>query len=237
MTVVRNDLQLYEREGDDWWSSTSRAFRSLRSVKAFHLALLERWFPGRIRGLRIVDLGCGGGLLSVPLAQRGARVLGVDLSARSLACAALHAPAGRCGFVRADLTRTPFADATADLVLVSDVIEHVDDPAGALREAARLIRPGGALFVSTLNRTLRARLLAVTIAESVRLVPPGTHDPRMFVRPVELREFARDAGLTCERWQGESVALLNTVRRWSVTLKPSASLAVGYSALLRKEAR
>ncbi len=123
----------------------------------------------------------------------------------------------------------------ADLALLGDVLEHVPAWTELVREAARVLRPGGHLFASTLNRTASARLLAVGVAEGLGLVPRGTHDPRLFVKPKELCRAARDQGLELVRLEGERPALAATLRSWTLVPRRSASLALSYCALFRKE--
>jgi len=226
-----NDLSIYERHAAEWWNPRSSAFRSLHRVNAFRVALLEEWLPADLTGLVVVDLGCGGGLLSEPCARRGARTIGFDLGRASLRSATEHVgPRFAC----ADLLHVPLADACADVVLLADVLEHVGDVDAAIAEAARIARPSGLVYVNTINRTRRARLLAVGVAETLGLVPRGTHDADLFVSPDTLQQASRRCGLALERLQGESVELLATVRRWAVSLRRSADVSVGYSALLRK---
>ncbi len=137
-------------------------------------------------------------------------------------------------FLRADLYRCPLHDAAFDFVVVPDVLEHLSDPAAALREAARLLRPGGRMFLSTFDRTWRSRVAVVTVAEGLGLVPRGTHDARLFVRPDELHEYARESGLTVQLLVRESPALLRTAFTWTVHLRESRR-GPGYSAFLVKE--
>lgn len=229
------DPALFERHASDWWNERSAAFRSLHRIQRFRMARLEEWC-GPFAGLRVVDLGCGGGLFAEAIAARGARVIGIDRGPRSLAAARQKPGGARAHYVQADLCRTPLRSQSADLVLLADVVEHVDDVAAAVAEAARLLRPGGRLFVNTLNRTLRARLLAVTLSESLRLVPPGTHDPRKFVQPVELLRHATTAGLELVRLEGESPRILSTIRHWAIEVRSSRDLSVLYSALFEKSA-
>jgi len=230
-----NDLALYERDADGWWDPDHPSFRSLRSVKAFHLELLLDCWDRGPAGADVVDLGCGGGLFGLPLAERGASVVGVDLSGASVRAAADEA--ARRGlaarFVQGDLTAPPLADASADLVLLSDVLEHVADPARAIGEAARLVRPDGMLFVNTFDRRPGAGLVVVTLAEGIGLVPRGTHDPRLFVRPAEVSEAAAAAGLERTLLQWERPALWRTARAWRVHLR-RASSGFGYTAVYRR---
>ena len=229
-----NDLDLYERHAGDWWDPGAHAFRSLHAVNRFRLGLLREWFAGRLAGLRVADLGCGGGLLAVPLLlEDKADVVGVDIGAASVAAARSR---GGERFVRGDVLRVPFAAGAFDLVLLSDVVEHVEDVARALREASRVLRPDGRCYVSTLNRTRRAKRLAVDLAEGIGLVPRGTHDPAMFVTPERLERDASVAGLALERVQGERVDVWRTLRRWAITLRKSDDLSVTYSVLFRKGA-
>lgn len=227
-----NDLDLYERKASSWWDPTSHTFRSLHAVNAFRLRLLAEWLGSDFANCTVADLGCGGGLLAKFFVDSGAQLIGLDISPASVRVASHHvAPAV---FVCADVQRAPIADGVADIVLLSDVVEHVADPARAFAEAARILRPGGVCFVSTLNRTWRARVLGVWLAEGLGLVPCGTHDPRMFVTPDELANWAAIGGLHVERLQGESLVWPTTLRRWTVTLRRSNDTRITYCALLRK---
>ncbi|HLQ38867.1 MAG TPA: bifunctional 2-polyprenyl-6-hydroxyphenol methylase/3-demethylubiquinol 3-O-methyltransferase UbiG [Planctomycetota bacterium] len=220
---------MYQRRG--WWDPRCRAFASLRRVNAFRLQLLQEWLP-ELAGRTVVDIGCGGGLLAAPLAAAGAHVLGVDRAPTALADARAHS-GPRARFVAGDARALPVKGGTADLVLLADVLEHVTPVAPLLREAVRLLRPGGMLFVSTINRTWRARWLAVTLGEGLRLLPRGTHDPRLFLRPEELLAMAANCGLVPVRQTGERPALLRTLLARAIVLRPAASLAIGYNMLFR----
>lgn len=221
-----------------WWDEGSRAYASLRAVNALRLQILgtwlEQWF-GSPRALQVVDLGCGGGLMSVPLARAGAAVIAVDRCRPALREGRAHARGG-VQFVQGDVCAAPLPDGCADLVLLSDVLEHLDEPARAVATAARLLRPGGHLFVNTINRTLRARVLAIWLAEGLGLIPRGTHRARQFVRPDELRAMARSVSLHATDWCGEQPALWTSLRQRVVHVRAGRSLAVGYCAAFRREA-
>jgi 2-polyprenyl-6-hydroxyphenyl methylase/3-demethylubiquinone-9 3-methyltransferase len=223
---------LFDRDG--WWDPTCRAFASLRAVTTFRLEVLRRWLPGEWSRRTVVDLGCGGGLLAVPLAEAGARVLGIDLARTALRAGRAR---GSTTFLplAGDLTRSPVGDGIADVVLLADVLEHVPEPAAAVREAARLLRPGGHLFVNTIDRSPRARLLAITLGEGLGFVPRGTHDWRLFVRPQELDTMAAAAGLRRVQRIGEAPRLWRTLRARTVMLRESPRITVGYAALYERE--
>lgn len=224
---------LYDCAG--WWDPADRSFASLRAVSAFRLALLDDWLGADWRERVVVDLGCGGGLLAVPLARRGARVLGVDV-ARTALQAARRQSAPTLIVAMGDVCAPPVGDASADVVLLADVVEHLPEPAAAVAAAARLLRPGGRLFVNTIARTLRSRLFAIWLAEGLGYVPRGTHRHDWFVRPDELVRMATSAGLREVARVGEAPRLLATVRTGAVQLRPSPSMAVGYAMLFAKEA-
>jgi len=234
---ARNDLDLYEERADRWWSPGDRTFRSLRSVGAFHLGLIERQWRDELPGARVVELGCGGGALAIELASRGASVTGIDLSPSSVEAAS--AEARRRGvdarFLRGNLLACPLPGGSFDLAVLTDVLEHVTDPAAALREVGRLLRPGGLVFLNTFDRTWLSRLVVVDLAEGLGLVPRGTHDPRLFVRPDELRRYAEAGGLVLERLVRERADRLRTALTWTVHLR-EARRGPGFSAFLRKVA-
>lgn len=222
---------LFDRTG--WWDADCREFASLRSITTFRLGLLRQWLPEDLVGRRIVDLGCGGGLLAVPLAERGAVVLGIDLAATALRAARARGVAGFRAVV-GDLGAVPVAPGTADVVLLADVLEHVPAPERVVEQAADLLKPGGLLFVNTIARTVRSRLFAIALGEGLGYVPRGTHRWADFVTPEELDAAARAAGLALERRTGEAPRLLATLRSGAIQLRETRSLAVGYAALYRR---
>lgn len=231
-----NQDELFSRPG--WWDEGNRDYASLRAVNELRLTYLRRWtrdwFGGRVPRTAI-DLGCGGGLLSVPLARTGTFVIGVDRCRTGLAEA--NARGERTArFVQADLSDLPLQPGCADLVLLADVLEHVAEPSALIARAASLLRPGGALFVNTINRTLRARVLAVWLGEGLGLIPRGTHDPRRFVRPDEVAAFAAANGLRPTHLGGERPHLLASLRRRVAVVGEGRSTAVGYCMGFQKMA-
>lgn len=232
---ARNDLELYERNAQGWWVDGHRHFRSLRSVSDFHQGLMAEHWGADLQHAQVADLGCGGGYLAMALGTRGARVTGIDRSPASLAAARgeAHRRGARHGFLCADLYRAPLASGRFDFVVLSDVVEHLEHPERAVAEAARLLRPGGRLFVSTFDRTRATGWLVVHLAEGLGLVPRGTHDARLFIRPAELEGQAARVGLQFEHLVWERPALLESLRTWTIHLR-SAHSGLGYSAFFRK---
>lgn len=172
-------------------------FRALHRLNPLRLAYVGARCT--LAGSRIADIGCGGGLLAEALARSGARVTAIDLAPAMIQVARLHARAGgleidyRCESVESLAAAAPGA---FDVVTCMEMLEHVPEPAGTLHALATLLRPGGRLFVSTLNRSLRAFLVAIVGAEYLaRMIAPGTHEYERLIRPAELARWARAAGL------------------------------------------
>lgn len=233
--VQRNDLEIYEDNAAAWWSPTAREFRSLRSVGQYHLGLIEASWGAQLNDARVVELGCGGGWLALELDARGAHVSAVDRSKASIAAARQQSliRCARARFFDSDLYFTPFTSGHFDFCVMTDVLEHLADPANALREAGRLLKPGGQLFVNTFDRNLVSALVVVHLAEGLGIVPRGTHDPKLFVRPRELAEYGASAGLDLLSLGWERPRLWQTLRTRVVQLRTSRR-GFGYHALLQK---
>lgn len=180
-----------------WWDPTSE-FRPLHEINPLRLGHIER-LAGGLDGRRVVDVGCGGGILAEAMAARGAQVTGIDLAEKPLRVAMLH---GHESGSRVEY-RLVSAEALAaespgafDVVTCMELLEHVPDPASTVAACARLARPGGHVFFSTINRNPKSFLFAIVGAEYVlRLLPRGTHEYARFIRPSELAAFCRPAGL------------------------------------------
>lgn len=216
---------------DDWWERDGSS-RTLHDINPCRLAYIERYV--RVPGARIIDVGCGGGILSESLATAGGRVLGIDATARVIDVARAHAAAGGLGI---DYRVSTAADLDAshahayDAVTCMELVEHVPDADALIGDCARLVRPGGVVIVSTLNRTLRAWLLGVVAAEYLLgLLPRGTHDYRQFLKPSELAACARRHGLTLTNISG--MHYNPVTRRARLTRRP----AVNYLASLARDA-
>ena len=201
----------------------------LRDEMKRHFAIEAQSKP--LAALRILDVGCGGGLVCEPLARMGATVTGIDPGAETIAVAATHA---RAQGLAIDYRAARIEDLTAsgetfDVVTCLEVVEHVPDVGAFLQWAARAVRPGGLLIVSTLNRTLRSYALAIVGAEYVlRWLPAGTHDWNRFVRPDEMSIYIKRTGLNAPRFAGLVLNPLTNV--WSL----SSDTAVNYFASASK---
>ena len=199
----RNDLSIYDGAADAWWSDEIRWVRTLKRMVDGRLA----WFDDLVdwRGLRVLDLGCAGGFMAEALAQRGARVTGIDPAAKAIGAAREHAAAEALE-IRYDVgvgEDLPYEDAAFDAVACVDVLEHVADLDRVCAEMARVTAPGGTLCFDTIARNPIARLAAITIAEDVlRVLPKGTHDPAMFIRPAELSEKLERVGYRVGKMTG-----------------------------------
>jgi 2-polyprenyl-6-hydroxyphenyl methylase / 3-demethylubiquinone-9 3-methyltransferase len=230
--MTANDLSIYSNYANEWWQPGAPRFRSLQRITPFRLELISELI-GSVAGKHVVDLGCGGGLLSIPLIKSGALVTGVDISAESVAVAKKQAD-GRGEFLVSDIVSLPISDNSADIVLLADVLDHIPQFVKALREAVRILKPSGKLFVGTINRTWSAWFFAIFLGETLRLIPPGTHDYRLFIKPNELISAAEQLGLKLLAIQGESPEILPTIGRWAISLKKSNSLSVAYSVVFQK---
>jgi len=190
------EIARFQSAASRWWDPEGE-MRPLHDLNPVRLGYVER--AGALTGRDVVDVGCGGGLLAEAMARQGARVVGLDLADELLEVARLHALESGVGIDY----RLESAEAHAlghaaryDVVTCMEMLEHVPDPASVVAAVAALAKPGGQVFVSTLNRTPRAYVMAILGAEYVlRLLPAGTHTYEKFIRPSELAAWARDAGL------------------------------------------
>jgi 2-polyprenyl-6-hydroxyphenyl methylase/3-demethylubiquinone-9 3-methyltransferase len=179
-----------------WWDPNSE-FRPLHEINPLRL----NWIDQRVKlsGKRVVDIGCGGGILAESMALRGAQVLGIDLAEKSLKVAELHKLESGVKLEYRHIAAEDLAQEQAesfDVVTCLEMLEHVPDPAATVAAAARLCKPGGSLFFSTINRNPKSFLFAIIGAEYVlQLLPKGTHSYEKFIKPSELSRYCRQAGL------------------------------------------
>jgi 2-polyprenyl-6-hydroxyphenyl methylase / 3-demethylubiquinone-9 3-methyltransferase len=180
-----------------WWDPTSE-FRPLHEINPLRLAHIER-LAGGLQGKRVADVGCGGGILAEAMAAKGADVIGIDLAEKPLKVASLHAleTGSRVQYrlVSAESLATEMP-CQFDTVTCMEMLEHVPDPSSIVKACAQLVKPGGWVFFSTINRNPKSFLFAIVGAEYVlNLLPRGTHEYARFIRPSELSRHCRDAGL------------------------------------------
>lgn len=242
-SVDPDDVARFTAIADEWWDPTGK-FAPLHRFNPVRLAFIRDQALSRFgrdgkarapfEGLRLLDIGCGGGLLSEPMSRLGFSVTAVDAGAANVAAAAAHAERTglsidyRCASAEALLAEGagPF-----DLVLNMEVVEHTADPGGYLRACARLVAPGGMMIVATLNRTLKALALAKVGAEYVlRWLPPGTHDWRKFLTPGEIRALLDGEPVAVEGPFGVSFNPLTG--RWS----QSGDVDVNYMMVVTRPA-
>ena len=187
-----------------WWD-TEGEFRPLHQINPLRLDWIDA--QARLAGKTVLDVGCGGGILAEAMARRGADVLGIDLSIKPLRVAQLHALESGIDHLhyREVAVETLAAELPGhfDAVTCMEMLEHVPDPASVVRACAALVKPGGWVFFSTLNRNAKSWLMAVVGAEYVlKLLPRGTHEYQRFIRPSELGRWCREAGLAAQGFKG-----------------------------------
>jgi 2-polyprenyl-6-hydroxyphenyl methylase/3-demethylubiquinone-9 3-methyltransferase len=226
------ELAKFSELAHKWWDPESE-FRPLHQINPLRLGWIEQC-AGPLDGRRIVDVGCGGGLLSEAMARKGAQVLGVDLAERSLKVAQLHAMEAGIDHVHyREVAAEVLADEQPgqfDIVTCMEMVEHVPDPASIVAACAKLVKPGGWVFLSTLNRNPKSFLFAIVGAEYLlRLLPAGTHEYAKFIRPSELATWCRSVGL--DPLQTRSMEYNPLTRRYWL----SADTSVNYLLACRKE--
>jgi len=191
------EIEKFSRLAHRWWDPGGE-FRPLHEINPLRLDWIDGHAP--LQGRKVLDVGCGGGILAEAMAQRGAAVTGIDLSDKALRVAELHLHESH---LQVAYEKTSVEDHAArhagefDVVTCMELLEHVPEPASMVAACARLVRPGGEVFFSTINRNPKAYLFAVIGAEYVLgLLPKGTHDYARFIKPSELARWCRAAGLS-----------------------------------------
>ncbi|MEH6823691.1 MAG: bifunctional 2-polyprenyl-6-hydroxyphenol methylase/3-demethylubiquinol 3-O-methyltransferase UbiG [Motiliproteus sp.] len=194
--VDPDEIAKFEALASRWWDKQSE-FKPLHEINPLRVNFVDQYAP--LAGKRVLDVGCGGGILSESMAVRGAAVTGIDMGEAPLKVAKLHGLESGVKVSYQKITVEQLADEhpeSFDIVTCMEMLEHVPDPASIVTACARLTKPGGKLFFSTLNRNAKSFMFAIVGAEYLlNLVPKGTHDHSKFIRPSELANWCRAAGL------------------------------------------
>lgn len=190
------EIAKFEELASKWWDRNSE-FKPLHDINPIRVGFIDQ--KASLAGKKVLDVGCGGGILSESMAQRGAEVTGIDMGAAPLKVAKLHGLESGVNVSYKQITVEELATEqpeTYDVVTCMEMLEHVPDPSSIVNACAKLCKPGGKVFFSTLNRNPKSYLFAIVGAEKLlKLVPDGTHDFKKFIRPSELGGWIRESGL------------------------------------------
>jgi len=204
MNVDHQEIAKFEALADRWWDPQGE-FKPLHQLNPLRLDWISDHCEG-LFGKQVLDVGCGGGILAEAMALRGGQVLGLDMGREPLQVARLHALETGVELSYQQGTAEELAaqrPGQFDVVTCMEMLEHVPDPASVVQACARLVKPGGKVFFSTINRTVKARLLMILAAEQLlKMVPKGTHDPAKFIQPAELSRYCESAGLLLRQMSG-----------------------------------
>jgi 2-polyprenyl-6-hydroxyphenyl methylase/3-demethylubiquinone-9 3-methyltransferase len=197
------EIAKFEELASRWWDRDSE-FKPLHDINPLRVSYIDQ--IGSLAGKKVLDVGCGGGILSESMARRGAEVTGIDMGAAPLKVAKLHGLESGVSVHYQQITAEEMAQAhpeSFDIVTCMEMLEHVPDPSSIVNACAAMVKPGGFVFFSTLNRNPKSYLFAILGAERLlKLVPPGTHDHKKFIRPSELAKWIRASQLKTEDISG-----------------------------------
>jgi len=201
-SVINNEL--YHDLGDEWYKASDHPIALLRKEATFK----THWILDQLRefspaSTRVLDIGCGAGFISNAMAEKKWQVCGIDLSESSLEVAKKFDRSRQVQYLKGDAHALPFEDSLFDIVMCLDVLEHVSDPAKAIKEAARVLKPSGIFFFHTMNRNLISYFVALKGVEwFVKNTPRHLHVYSMFIKPKELEEMCQRAGMKATQWTG-----------------------------------
>jgi 2-polyprenyl-6-hydroxyphenyl methylase / 3-demethylubiquinone-9 3-methyltransferase len=201
--VDPNEIRKFEELASRWWDKNSE-FKPLHDINPLRANWIDNLAP--VAEKKVLDVGCGGGILAESLAQRGAQVIGIDMGDAPLGVAKLHQLESGLSIDYQKSTAEDFAqkhENAFDVVTCLEMLEHVPDPSSVVRACAKMVKPGGHVFFSTINRNPKAFLFAIIGAEYVlRLLPRGTHEYAKFIRPSELANWSRESNLQVNQMTG-----------------------------------
>ena len=204
------EIAKFEELASRWWDPDSE-FKPLHEINPLRLEYIDR--RSSINGKTVVDVGCGGGILAESMALKGANVLGIDMGKAPLSVASLHKLESGAELDYQQITAEELADKNEgqyDVVTCMEMLEHVPDPSSVIAACSKLVKPGGHVFFSTINRNPKSYLFAIVGAEYImQMLPKGTHDYSKFIKPSELENWARDADLHLRELTGMSYNLLS----------------------------
>jgi 2-polyprenyl-6-hydroxyphenyl methylase/3-demethylubiquinone-9 3-methyltransferase len=196
MNADQTEIEKFSALAHRWWDPTSE-FKPLHAINPLRLDWIQK--HTEISGKKVLDVGCGGGILTESMAKAGAQAKGIDLSEKALKVADLHSLESGVAVQYEYISAENLAakeTAQYDVVTCMEMLEHVPDPLSIIKACTQLVKPGGKVFFSTLNRNPKSYLLAIIGAEYIlQMLPKGTHDYKKFIKPSELGEFLREAGL------------------------------------------
>jgi 2-polyprenyl-6-hydroxyphenyl methylase/3-demethylubiquinone-9 3-methyltransferase len=215
-SIMAIDNQWYDELGDSWWDANGKV-GPLHSINPARFDYFKS-VAGNLRGKRVLDVGCGGGILAESFSREGAFVTGIDLSRSSVAAANRHSKLTGLAIDYANAVgeRLPFLDSSFDIVATADFLEHAANLDFVISECSRMLKPSGLFLYDTINRTIRSRIVAVWLLERVLgAIPKRTHDARMFIKPKELRRLMSRHGIQNCETRGLSVkgSLVDAARR------------------------
>jgi 2-polyprenyl-6-hydroxyphenyl methylase/3-demethylubiquinone-9 3-methyltransferase len=203
LNVDPQEIAKFEALASRWWDRSGE-FRPLHEINPLRANYIDEHSP--VSGLRLVDVGCGGGILAEAMAQRGATVTGIDMGEAPLSVAKLHLLESGVDVTYLQSTAEELAEKEAgafDVVCCLEMLEHVPDPGSVISACAAMVKKGGSVYFSTINRNPKAFVFAIVGAEHIlKLLPAGTHDYDKFIKPSEMAAWIRDAGLVVEGMTG-----------------------------------
>ncbi len=236
-TIDQNEVEKFSRIADEWWNESGK-FKPLHKFNPCRIAFIknkiEEHFAGadfQFKNLKILDIGCGGGLVAEPFARVGAKVTAIDASEKNIQVAKIHAEKSGLiiDYLCTSAEKLAEKPEKFDIVLALEIIEHVADVENFIKSCSNLLQPGGLLFIATINRNLKSLALAKIAAEYIlRWLPVGTHDWKKFLKPSEVNFYVEKAGLKLLSLAGFSYNILTD--QW----RENADLDVNYAAVFLK---